>query len=32
MLTEFWSKNLYERDNLEDLDVDEIILKWMLRK
>jgi hypothetical protein len=33
MNTRFWSGNLKEGDNLEDLNVDgEIILKWILGK
>jgi len=29
---EFWQRNLRERDHLENLGVDRIILKWIFRK
>jgi hypothetical protein len=33
MYTEFWWRNLRERDHLEDPDVDgKVILRWIFRK
>jgi hypothetical protein len=33
VLTEFWWGNLWERDNLEDLDIDgRILFKWIFSK
>jgi hypothetical protein len=32
MRAKFQSKNLNERENLSDLDIDMIILEWILKK